>query len=429
MSELIASQLPAFIEQPVITSMTFLNEVAIRYPDAISFAPGRPHERFFDVASLGRYLDRYTCYLRADLGYDEAQVGRTLLQYGPTAGTIRPLVAQMLATDEAIDVPPEALVMTVGCQEAIFLAVRALCPGPRDVIFLAEPGYLGLAGAALTLGVPTIRVPEGDDGIDLTALGAAVQRARDDGLNPRAVYVIPDFANPTGTVMSGAGREALLELAAGQDLFLLEDNPYGFTAREHVPTLKALDRQRRVIYLGTFAKICLPGTRVGFVIADQQVADAAGRTHLLADDLATIKSMITVNTSPIDQAVIAGMLLENGSSLKAVAQTKAAFYQHNLDVLLRELSSAFPPGSGVRWNSPPGGFFVVVDVPFRADEDVLRACAARYGVLWTPMSFFHEQGGQNRLRLSASYLDPDQIVTGVARLARFVREQRAGTAS
>lgn len=423
MPGLTAADLPAFLGLPVLNSMNFLNEVADDYPDAISFAPGRPHERFFDGADLGRYLSRYQDHLRDELGQTEKQLRSTLFQYGPSAGVINPIIAGMLAADEDIHVAPESIVVTVGCQEAICLTLRVLCPGPDDVVFVTEPGYLGLVGAAEVLGVPVVSVPETAQGLDWDALAAAVTEVRAAGRRPRAVYCIPDFANPSGVVMSAAQRQRLLDLAEREDLYLLEDNPYGFTARKHVPTLKALDRQRRVIHLGTFAKVCLPGPRVGYAVADQ-VVDAGGpNEHLLAADLATVKSMVTVNTSPIDQAVIAGMILDNGGRLEPIRREKAAFYQSNLDVVLSEMDTAFPAGSGVTWNVPPGGFFVVVDVPIRADEKALRVSAEKYGVLWTPMSFFHRHdGGHRQLRLSVSYLDHPQITEGVRRLAAFLAD-------
>src|SRR5262249_13222200 len=130
-------------------------------------------------------------------------------------------------------------------------------------------------------------------GLDLGALTAAIARTRAAGKRPRLLYVIPDFSNPSGVVMSRAERAALLDLAQREDILLLEDNPYGFTAGSaKVPTLKALDTGRRVVYLGTFAKICLPGTRVGYAVADQLVTGPDGETHYLAADLATIKSMV-----------------------------------------------------------------------------------------------------------------------------------------
>ncbi|GGT41130.1 hypothetical protein GCM10010254_71150 [Streptomyces chromofuscus] len=78
---------------------------------------------------------------------------------------------------------------------------------------------------------------------------------------------------------------------------------------ERVPTLKALDRDRRVVHLGSYAKTAFPGARVGFAVADQTVVSADGTTTLLADELAQVKSMVTVNTSTLSQAVVAGMLL------------------------------------------------------------------------------------------------------------------------
>lgn len=420
--------LPAFLKRPVITSMNFLNEVANRYPDAISFAPGRPNERFLTDIDLARNLDSYTHYLRADLGLTDEGVRRTLLQYGPAAGIITELTAAMLRQDEGIDVPPGAVVMTVGCQEAMFIALRALCPEPDDVAFIADPGYLGFVGAAHVLGVSLVPVRETSAGFDTDELTRAIAAARADGRRPRVLYVIPDFANPSGQVMPLAQRHELLALAERENILLLEDNPYGFTAGDrHLPTLKALDTSRRVVYLGTFAKVCVPGTRVGYVVADQLVTGEDIEPHYLAEDLATIKSMVTLNTSPIDQAVIGGILVEHGGTLAPLIEPRSAFYRDNLRVLMDCLEREFGTGeaSAVRWNDPPGGFFAVLTVPFVADAEALTVCAEKHGVLWTPMSYFYQRGGHHQLRLSVSYLEPDRIAEGVRRLAGFVAEQAA----
>jgi (S)-3,5-dihydroxyphenylglycine transaminase len=78
---------------------------------------------------------------------------------------------------------------------------------------------------------------------------------------------------------------------------------------------------------------------------------------------------------------------------------------------------------GVRWSVPDGGFFVVMDVPFTADEEALVKCARDYGVLWTPMqSFYLDGGGSRRLRLSCSAVRPAEIADGVRRLAAFVAD-------
>ena len=80
--------------------MNFLNEIGLHYPDAISFASGRPAEEFFDVDLIHRYLDSFCGYLKGELGYDDEQVRRLLFQYGRTTGI--ELIARQLAVDELI---------------------------------------------------------------------------------------------------------------------------------------------------------------------------------------------------------------------------------------------------------------------------------------------------------------------------------------
>jgi (S)-3,5-dihydroxyphenylglycine transaminase len=244
------------------------------------------------------------------------------------------------------------------------------------------------------------------------------QRARADGRRVRALYVAPDYANPAGTRMDRPARRRLLESAERDDLILLEDSAYGFTASSPLPPLKALDSAGRVVYLGTFAKVCLPGARVGYVVADQEVSTPDGGTKLLADAIGAVKNMVTVNTSPITQAIIGGMLLEHDGSLAALGRARARLYQRNLGLLLAALDRHCPPG--LSWNRPSGGFFVRARLPVPADEALLERSAATYRVLWTPMAPFHLDGsGRAEIRLSCSYLEPDEIDEGIRRLTRF----------
>jgi (S)-3,5-dihydroxyphenylglycine transaminase len=154
------------------------------------------------------------------------------------------------------------------------------------------------------------------------------------------------------------------------------------------------------------------------------VRPRTGAPVLLADELARLKTMVTVNTSPVCQAVIGGMLLEHGGSLRALGAAKAGRYRRNLaqllDALDRHLGGG-DPGSEVSWNRPAGGFFVRLRAPVPLDADLLELSASRFGVLWTPMAQFHlDGGGRHEMRLSCSYLDPEQIENGVGRLAAFL---------
>ncbi len=124
--------------------------------------------------------------------------------------------------------------------------------------------------------------------------------------------------------------------------------------------------------------------RIGYVVADQPVADSAGNRGLLADELSKIKSMLTVNTSPITQAIVGGKLLENEHSLLAANQRERAVYTANMRQMVAGLAARFPdPDLGVSFTVPVGGFFVVVTVPFAVDDALLERSASDYGVLWT----------------------------------------------
>ncbi|MFJ5880229.1 PLP-dependent aminotransferase family protein [Kitasatospora cineracea] len=423
--------LHASLADPLLDAMTFLNEVTERYPDALSFAPGRPHEGFFEPEDVHTYLDTYLAHL-AERGLSRSAVRTALFQYGPTKGIVADLVARTLANDEDIHVDPRALVLTVGAQEGMLLVLRALCATPEDVLLVSSPCYVGVTGAARLLDLTTVPVPEGPDGgPEPAAVRAAARAVRAAGRRPRALYVVPDFANPSGTSMPAAARAGLLEAAAEEGLLVIEDNPYGFFARtaDPRPTLKALDGDRgRVVHLGSFAKTCFPGARLGYVVADQRVLAPDGRTTLLADELAKLKSMTTVNTPALSQAVIGGMLLRHDCRLRTANAPARAHYAANLAVLLRELERHFPAAErdrlGVSWNEPEGGFFAVLQVPFTADEAAMERCARDHGVLWTPMApFYPAGGGERRLRLSISALSEDQIAAGTARLADFVRSE------
>src|SRR3954452_18011814 len=113
MLELDRGALHASVTDPAAASMTFLNEVSARFPDAISLAAGLPYEGFYETDDVGRFLDAYVAHLAAG-GAHTATVRGQLMQYGRTNGQIHGLIARMLAVDEGIHVPPEAVVVTAG---------------------------------------------------------------------------------------------------------------------------------------------------------------------------------------------------------------------------------------------------------------------------------------------------------------------------
>jgi (S)-3,5-dihydroxyphenylglycine transaminase len=425
--------LHASLSDPVLDTMNFLNEVTFRYPAAISFAPGRPYDGFFATEQIFTYIRGFLEHLAAN-GNSPGQIRDALFQYGPTAGQIRELIASSLRADENIDVPAESIVVTVGCQEAMFLVLRTLIRGRGDVLLVSSPCYVGITGAARLLDIELTEVEEREDGFRCADLAAAIRAELARGRRPRAFYVVPDHSNPAGTTMPVPVRRDLLDLAAQYDFLILEDSPYRMVSpAPHLPTLKSLDRQRRVVHLGSFSKTAFPGARVGFAVADQPVTDATGRTRLLADELAKIKSMVTVNTSSLSQAAVAGMLIACQGRISELNIAPAAYYARAMRSTLAELDRRFPAGLrsalGIRWNEPDGGFFLTLRVPFAADNAALARSAEDFGVIWTPMSYFYPHGGGDRsIRLSVSYLSDEEITEGIARLAGFIAaEIDAGT--
>nr|BAU09326.1 aminotransferase [Streptomyces roseoverticillatus] len=440
MLQLDETDLHPSLRDPALDAVTFLNEVMSRHPHAISFAPGAPHPALLHDIDPARHIDAFLHHLCRTRGLTPAAARHLLHSYGPSRGLINDLVADALRRDSGIDVPPEALVITVGAQEAMLLTLRALFAGPHNLLAVTDPCYVGILGAARLLGIGLVPVPDDGHGPGPDRLTAACRAARAQGRRLRALYLAPDHANPSGALLGRADRLRLLDVAEAEDLLLLEDSAYAFTTApgSALPPLKALDAATgRVVHLGTFAKLCLPGARVGFAVADQPVRTRDGRRRLLADELAALKTMTTVNTPPLAQAVIGGMLLEHGS-LAALGRDRAALYRRNLTLLLDALDRHLAPGGrpppGVTWNRPTGGFFVRMRLPVPVDTALLETSAEQYGVLWTPMAPFYadrgadvsdrgadvSDGRRHELRLSCSYLEPEQIETGARRLAAFV---------
>ncbi|MEW1860512.1 MULTISPECIES: PLP-dependent aminotransferase family protein [unclassified Streptomyces] len=429
-----ARELHPAVSDPALSAVGDLNEVMARHPTAISFAPGAPHPDFFADLDIPALLDRYVGHLARERGLDRAAARLLLYEYGPARGLINDLVAEALRTDLGITCGPDSVVITAGAQEAMLLTLRALCRSAEDVLAVVDPAYVGITGAARFLDIPVVPVEDMGAGPDLGRLEQVCADERRRGRRVRALYVAPDFANPSGTRMDLPSRRRLLETAAREGFLVIEDSAYGFTAAggDVLPPLKALDQDESVIHLGTFSKVCLPGTRVGYVLADQRTRGPEG-SRPLAHHLAALKGAVTVNTSPLCQAVIGGMLLEHGGSLAPFTARRSAFYRGNLRALLAALerhvgpagrfdtreASAEPPGPV--WQRPAGGFFVRMRLPVPVDTALLELSAARYGVLWTPMSpFWIGGGGDNELRLSCSYLTPERIREGATRLARFL---------
>jgi (S)-3,5-dihydroxyphenylglycine transaminase len=369
----------------------------------------------------------YVAHRAVELGWSEGAVWNDLGQYNRTNGIINGLIARQLELDEGIHTDPESIVVTTGCQEGMVILLLALLDPATDVLLVSDPSYIGIPGLARMMGIPMQPVPTGEQGLDPARVAAAIEVVRRSGRRPRALYDVPDFNNPLGTRMPMAARRELLALARANDLLIFEDNPYGMFSYDGapLPTLKSLDEHGVVLYMGSFSKSLYPGLRLGFLVAGQEVVAPGGARTTLATELSKVKSLTTVTTPPLLQAIVGGILLETGGSLAPLMAEKLPFYRANRDRMVASLDAELGDlAPAVRWNRPEGGFFLTVDLPFEFGETHLRACAREHGVIVCPMSFFALTPGRERqVRLSFSYVSGEQIEEGVRRFARFVREQ------
>lgn len=413
-------------DSPKLFVMNFLNEITGKYPSSISFAPGRPLENYFNVEKSFAYVNRYVECMNTHNAYDDNYA--SLGQYGNTKGLIGDVICKLIANDEGIVTSSENVVVTVGCQEAMCLSLLALAANPGDVILVENPAYVGLVGAAQIFDIEVVGVPTNEDGIIVEELHSIVSDLKKIGKIPRLLYVSPDFSNPTGFTSNLQRRIQLLDVTKELGLTILEDNAYGyfFYNDVRVRCLKSLPGSEHVIYLGSFSKSIYPGLRTGFLIADQKVGMADGSTRNLSDELSKIKSFLTVNSSPINQAIIGGLIISQEYSLISYTEKLRAELKSNRDSMLNALALFFPKEAlwceNIEWNIPAGGFFITLKLPFQVSDSELYFCVQQYAVIWTPMSYFYVDGDvSNSIRLSFSYVRESQIYEGIKALSEFVR--------
>lgn len=413
-----------------LDAMNFLNEVVMRYPEAISFAPGRPLESFFDVDQSLNQISRFVDHGAEKSFVSKKSFRNALGQYGRTNGQIHESISRYLEKDEGLKTDPRAVMVTCGCQEAMAILLMGLFNPGKDVLLVSDPSYIGITGLAQILGIALFPVPAGDAGTEPATLEEAIRAVRSAGGNAKAFYDIPDFNNPLGTSLTLETRQRILEIAEREKMLLFEDNPYGRFSYDAppMPTLKSLDKAGVVIYMGTFSKTLFPGLRLGYLLADQEVRTARGDTRLLSQELSKVKSFLSINTSPLLQAIVGGILLENDFSLMSLLPLKLAFYKENRDsmaaCLERYCGEAALGTNQVSWNLPGGGFFLTLNLPFHFDRECQRACAEEHGVICCPMTLFSlTKGHEHQIRLSFSYVQKDQIDKGIQRLAEFFKSR------
>jgi 2-aminoadipate transaminase len=373
-------------------------------PGLISFAAGYPAPAVFPWDDLQAIT----------AGILARRDGNTL-QYGATRG-YRPLVEHLLThTLEARGISSrfEDIIITSGSQQGLDLVGRVLID-PGDPVIVELPTYSGAIAAFHNLQASLTGVPQDGEGIDISALDRVASDLARQGRPAKFVYVTPNFQNPAGLLMSARRRRELLAAAERHDLVILEDDPYGSIYFEDVTTLadtrpiKADDAGERVIYLGSFSKVLVPGLRVAWLVAPPAVAQRVELCKQAAD----------ISSGVLDQRIVHAAL--DGGVIDRIAPDLRAHYQAKRTVMERALEAE--TAGSVTWTSPRGGFFLWIALPPGLDDRELFERAVREKVSFVIGSAFFVDGTGHRFaRLAFSGISHEQIKEGISRLATAIR--------
>ncbi|MBX3479835.1 MAG: PLP-dependent aminotransferase family protein [Caulobacter sp.] len=193
------------------------------------------------------------------------------LHYAPRAGEMaqRAAMAGWLARICGLeDVSPERAVLCGGAQQGLALALGAVCRS-GDAVLCEEATYMGLKPLAEAAGYRLVGVAMDEEGMEPDALARAAPAS-----GARAVYLLPTLQNPTGRTMSPSRRDAIVEVARRQALWIIEDDVYGQYAGplRHQPIASLAPE--RTLFVASLSKLVAPGLRAGVVVApDQAVQD------------------------------------------------------------------------------------------------------------------------------------------------------------
>jgi 2-aminoadipate transaminase len=367
-------------------------------PDNIPLSFGYPYPDSFAVSEMIEAT-------RKSL----TEEGTLTLQYGggPSNEAFRQFLFNRAAA-RGVSKEGNDILLTAGSMQALDLAGRALLDR-GDLVLTEAPTYFGALRVFQNWGADVVGFPVDGDGLITSLLAAQLAAWREAGRRgPKLMYVIPNFQNPGGVTMSLERRRHLLRLAEEHDFLILEDDAYGELRfeGEDIPTLKALDTDRRVIQTGTFSKTVAPGVRLGWAIGPAMIIDEMSRVNV-AGGLSTF---------------VTGSLFafcRDGDLDRRIAGLREG-YRTRKDAMVASLETHMP--EGVTWNNPEGGFFLWIEAPAEVDLDALTPAAREAGITYVPGTAFYVDGrGRNYARLCFSFCSPEQLDRGIRILAGLVR--------
>ncbi|MDH5230813.1 MAG: PLP-dependent aminotransferase family protein [Gammaproteobacteria bacterium] len=363
-------------------------------PEVISFAGGLPNRDLFPVNELTNATNEvFQIY------------GNDIFQYSNSEGYIklREYIAQNY-NRQGLSVNPENILITNGAQQGLDLLGKVLL-NDGDGVVLEEPGYLG-AIQAFSLYKPSfLPVQVSEQGMDIDGLRNVLQQNK-----AKLIYTVPNFQNPSGITYTNENRQAIAQIIQDKQLFLIEDNPYGDLRFSGEPALSfAHYLPEKVIMLGSFSKIVVPGFRIGWIVAPD----------VILNKLLIAKQASDLHTCHFTQYIIYQYLQKNNiqDHINKVAQQ----YGEQCQSMLASLDKYFP--SNVTSTKPEGGMFLWVTLPPQVSAMELFDLAVKEKVIFVPGTpFYVNKNHGNTFRLNFSCTDKPTTEIGIKRLGNALKK-------
>ncbi|MBN2834161.1 MAG: PLP-dependent aminotransferase family protein [Candidatus Delongbacteria bacterium] len=369
-------------------------------PGLISFAGGLPSPLTFPIEELKE--------ITAEVLEND---GTSALQYSTTEGD--PLLRKLLTERYAksgLNITVDNLIITSSSQQALDLIPKILI-NPGDKVIVGLPSYLGGLGSFHNYGAKMIGIEFDEKGMRADKLEEELEILKKVGDKPKFIYIIPDFQNPAGITMPESRRKEIIAIADKYDVLIVEDSPYRELRFEgqHQKTIYQLANNGKVILLGTFSKIFVPGFRIGWIIGDEAIIDK----------IVMSKQSTDLCTSSFVQK-IAAKYIEKGYFDKNLVKI-IDMYREKKNVMMDAFETYLP--EGVTWTNPDGGLFLFVSLPKHMDAEELFKVAVENNVAFVIGSVFHcDESGKNTMRMNFSFATKEDITEGVKRLAKAIKE-------
>ena len=361
-------------------------------PEIISFAGGNPSPKTFPADKLAGYATKLI-----------RERGDSVLQYGGTLGTADLLgQVQKLFEAEGLSPKKEELIILSGSSQGIDLLAKTLI-NPGDRIIVESPTFLGAIQTFKMYQADLIEAEMDEHGLVIADLEEKIAKYQ-----PKFIYTIPTFQNPTGRTLPAARRKQVAELAEKYGVIILEDDPYAALryAGEAQPSIKSFDRANRVVKLMSFSKTISPGLRVGAAYAPAEIIAKFNLGKQGQD----------VHTSNLTQELVCEYIKE-GAYFDGIA-ANCAYYAGKLDAMYAAAQKYFPKGT--RLVKPEGGMFLWAELPESLNATALFEKAVERKVAYVPGTHFYAHGGHdNTLRLNFTMADEAEIEKGMQLLGEL----------